>query len=64
MKWVNTIQILGVNFVSDTESLIKQNILDITKKVEMLVQSWSARSLTPLGKITVINSLLINLCIG
>ena len=60
IRWVEKVRILGINFVADTENLLQQNISDITRKVEMLIQAWSTRSLIPLGKITVINSLLIS----
>ena len=58
--WVENIKILGVTFVADTENLIKLNTVDLVKKIDMLIQSWQNRSLTPLGKIVIINTLMIS----
>ena len=58
LKVVDQVKTLGITLVADTEQLIQLNITDIVQKVEILMQSWSGRALTPIGKIAVINSLI------
>ena len=53
--------ILGITIIVDTEHLVQLNITDLMNKLDILVQSWKTRTLTPLGKIAVINSLMVSI---
>ncbi|MCU7801406.1 MAG: reverse transcriptase family protein, partial [gamma proteobacterium symbiont of Lucinoma myriamae] len=54
-----TFKLLGINFNIDLEKMTKDNYSLKIKQVENIIKSWEKRSLTPIGKITVIKTLII-----
>ena len=53
-------KILGVTFTPEVFDIWDQNTLDILKKVENTIKTWSKRRLSLQGKITIIKSLAIS----
>ena len=52
------VRILGIDIHPDWNIVQQLNYFDTLKKVRNILHTWSNRTLTPLGKITVINSLV------
>ena len=52
-------KLLGLNFHVDLDKMIDLNFRDKIKVLENKIKLWKRRFLSPLGKITVIKSLLI-----
>ena len=60
IKWVNEIKILGIYFKRSISNITEENL---EKKVMLLqndIAQWKRRHITPIGKITVIKSLLLS----
>ena len=53
------IQIAGVKFSVDIDKVPQTNHVNATNKVCILINLWNYRSLTPLGKVTVIKTFLL-----
>ena len=56
----NEFKLLGLNFHVDLDKMININYKDKLSKIENLIKIWKRRYLTPLGKITVIKTLLLS----
>lgn len=59
IKWVNEMKILGIYFQRKIDNITEINF---ERKIELLekdIAQWKRRHITPLGKITVIKSLLL-----
>ena len=54
-------KLLGIYFHIDLEKMIEINFRDKIDKIKNCILQWKKRQLTPLGKITVIKSLLLPL---
>ena len=48
---------LGINFNVDLEKMVEENYEVKLQELEKVVKQWEKRSLTPLGKITVIKNI-------
>jgi hypothetical protein len=60
LDWSTSFVALGVNFpVLDISSITECNILPKIQNMKHLLNTWSYRNLTPLGKVTVIKSLIL-----
>ena len=60
LKWeVNRFKLLGIQFDMDLNKMITINYKDILDKLKIKIQNWQRRHSTPIGKITVIKTLLI-----
>jgi exonuclease III len=60
LDWSNSFVALGVEFpVLDITSITDRNILPKIQNMKHLLNTWSYRNLTPLGKVTVIKSLIL-----
>lgn len=58
LKWSDgPIRVLGINVHPKYQNLLKLNYEDILQKIENLLLVWQSRSLTPIGKIQVVNTL-------
>ena len=55
------IKILGIQFITDKEEMIKLNYYDTLHKVRTILNNWAYRNLTLMGKIVVVNSLISSL---
>ena len=52
-------KLLGITFNVDLNEIIKINYEEKIVKIKKLIKLWKCRYITPLGKITVIKSLLL-----
>lgn len=52
-------KLLGIKFHVDLDKMINMNYVEKIKKLDNSIRYWNRRYVTPLGKITVIKSLLI-----
>ena len=60
LKWeVNRFKQLGIQFDTDLSKMIEINYKDKLDKIKIKIKNWQSRQLTPIGKITVIKTLLI-----
>ena len=60
LSWGKTnFKLLGIDFNVDLEKMININYKDKIDNIKNLIKQWRRRFLTPLGKITVIKSLLL-----
>ena len=60
VKWVKQIKILGITFSDTNHRITQTNIEPKIVQIQKEIAQWRRRNLTPLGKITVIKSLLIS----
>ena len=59
LTWTSeTINVLGVDIYQNTEQLIKVNYDKIVRKCDSILGSWANRSLSLVGKVNVINTLI------
>ena len=59
--WTNKFTYLGITYdVQDMENITEQNIALKEKEIHKLINAWTGRNVTPLGKIILIKSLLIS----
>ena len=64
-KWklnlgVNRFKLLGITFDTDLDKMLTLNFSDKLSNIKTKINYWKRRNLTPLGKITVIKSLLLS----
>ena len=55
----NTFKLLGINFNTDLDKMAKGNYTEKIKLLEKTATQWQRRMLSPLGKVTVIKTMLI-----
>ena len=60
LKWVKEIKILGIYFKSNISNITEFNLDKKLILLENEIAQWNRRFITPLGKITVIKSLLLS----
>ena len=60
ISWSRRIKILGIVFSADKHEMIRINYENVIKKIENIMGSWHSRSLSIIGKIVVINTLVIS----
>ena len=64
MDWgQGPIKILGVNFSANVNEIWNINTHDIMNKITHLLDQWSRRKLTIIGKITIVRSLVLSKCV-
>ena len=56
-----TFKLLGINFNTDLSEIIKENYKPKIQALENMCRQWERRTLTPLGKITLIKVLMIQI---
>ena len=56
-----SVHILGIHVTPDTNQLMSDNYLRTLKKAEDILESWSHRNLSLVGKITIVNTLVSSL---
>ena len=60
LSWGKTdFKLLGINFHIDIDKMQQINFKEKVQKIRSLIKLWNRRYLTPLGKITVIKTLLL-----
>ena len=61
LDWVSSFVSLGINYdVLDMSNITKINIEDKIPQIKQIIQNWSNRNITPLGRVTICKSLLIS----
>ena len=60
VKWVHQLKVLGITFTNNNNRITETNIEPKITQIKKEIGQWRRRNLTPLGKITVIKSLLIS----
>ena len=60
LNWVKEITVLGVKFSTNSCMMIQNNYQAIMQKLRGLCTCWSNRSLTLIGKVLVVNPLLVS----
>ena len=59
-KWVRQMKVLGITFAANNERITQTNMEPKLIQMKKEIAQWRRRNLTPLGKITVIKSLLLS----
>jgi hypothetical protein len=57
IKWVREVHSLGIFFSYDNDSVVQKNFMDRAKEYKKILDIWSQRDLSLIGKITVLKSL-------
>jgi hypothetical protein len=57
IKWVKQVHALGIFFSYDTDSVIQKNFMDRAKEFKQILDMWTQRDLSLIGKITILKSL-------
>ena len=61
LNWgVNRFKLLGITFDTDLDKMLTLNFTDKIANIKTKINYWNRRSLTPIGRITVIKSLLLS----
>ena len=60
LNWTSTIKVLGVDFTADFSTMGDINYENLLNETKSIGNLWSLRSLTVIGKIQVVNILLIS----
>ena len=61
LQWgVNRFKLLGIIFDTDLSKMLALNFSDKLASIKTKINYWNRRNLTPLGKITIIKSLLLS----
>ena len=60
LTWMEDLTILGVYFSPDRTKMINENYNKLLNKVKAITTVWSSRSLTIIGKILLVNTLLMS----
>ena len=55
----NQFKLLGILFITDLDKMIEINYIPKVTKLEKILKQWNKRSLSPIGEITVIETLVI-----
>jgi hypothetical protein len=61
LKWVNEVHSLGIFFSYDTDYVIQKNFTDKSKAFKKILDLWSQRDLSLIGKITILKSLAFSM---
>ena len=61
LKWVTDFEVLGIKYrIHHMDTITDDNILGKLAEIKNLIQVWNSRCLSPYGKITIIESLLLS----
>ena len=60
IQWVNEFELLGIKFSNNLSNICELNFRDKLNEIQSCIRLWKWRSLTLIGKITIIKSLLIS----
>ena len=61
LDWVTKFTALGISYdVMNIENITDANIDQKKEEIKKLMQSWSCRNITPMGRITVLKSLILS----
>jgi hypothetical protein len=57
IKWVKEVHALGIFFSYETDTVMQKNFMDKAKDFKQILDMWSQRDLSLIGKITILKSL-------
>lgn len=61
LNWNQTsFNVLGIEFSTDLDQIVKINFEKKIEQIKSILHSWSSRYLTPLGRITILKTLIIS----
>ena len=60
ISWSRRIKVLGMVFSADTTMAYEQNVNNLLNKIQKILSSWKHRNLTLIGKVIVINTLIMS----
>ena len=61
LDWVYKFTALGIEYdMKDLDKITEQNILPKIEKMEGTLKSWGFRNITPIGKVTILKSLVLS----
>ena len=60
IRWVSHMKILGIMFANDSNDITKCNLEPKIEQIQKEIAQWRRRNITPIGRVTVIKSLLIS----
>ena len=58
-KWVRGVNSLGIFFSYDTDYVVQKNFTDKAKIFKHILDLWSQRDLSLIGKVTILNSVAV-----
>jgi exonuclease III len=61
LKWVSEVHSLGIFFSYDTDYVVQKNFTDKSKSFKRILDLWSQRDLSLLGKIAILKSLAFSM---
>ena len=59
LKWVNTVEALGIFFTYKESEQLQKNCYDKLKDIRLQTRLWRCRGLSLFGKVTIIKSFLL-----
>lgn len=60
LMWTTNFKLLGIQYDVDLSKIIRMNYDKKLVKIKSTVEQWKKRNLTPIGKVTLIKSLIIS----
>ena len=63
VKWVDaqdSFRVLGIDFVTNLEAMVTINYNRVLMSISQLINQWSKRNLTVLGRVTIVKSLILS----
>ena len=61
IQWSDKIKVLGIEIYPEIEKTVEKNYAKLLDKIRNVLSSWQHRTLTMLGKIQVVNTLVVTL---
>ena len=61
LQWTDKTRILGINISNNYETMIKDNYEEVLTKMYKVLSAWKSRSMTMIGKIQIVNTLVMSL---
>ena len=60
MNWTHSIKVLGITVEAQREEMLTKNYQTLIEKMKKVLNPWLARTLSLLGKVTIVNSLIMS----
>ena len=60
LKWVMETTVLGILISANRKKMVQDNYKILLEKLKKTLKAWTARSVTLMGKITIVNSLVLS----
>ena len=59
--WSDKVRVLGITMTADPNAMISENYDELLNKMKIVLNPWKARTLSLMGRVQVINSLIVSL---